>query len=227
MSIRKGKFIVIDGTDGSGKATQTQLLINALQKENIAVKSISFPRYGEKSCGPVEQYLSGKYGSADEVDAKVASILYAIDRYDASFEIKKDLNSGINVIADRYVGSNLGHQGSKIPDKQERLKFYNWNRNLEYDLLNIPKPDINIILHVPTKITLQLANKRGGWKADIATDIHETNINHLKQAEKTYLELANLFPEFHLIECAPNGKLLSIQSIHNKIMTIVHNLINS
>lgn len=225
MTEVQGKFIVIDGTDGSGKATQTKLLVERMKTEGIPVKTISFPQYGKKSCGPVEEYLSGKYGTADEVGAKTASILYAVDRFDASFEIKQDLEAGINIIADRYIGSNLGHQGSKIEDSKERKEFYKWNRELEHILFSIPTPDVNIVLHVPTETAIRLAKDRGGWKADIKTDIHETNPDHLRKAEQTYLELTELFDEFKLVECVKDENLMSREDIHEKIWNIVKTII--
>ncbi|PIX62230.1 thymidylate kinase [Candidatus Uhrbacteria bacterium CG_4_9_14_0_2_um_filter_41_50] len=227
MQKMTGKFIVIDGTDGSGKATQTKLLVERMMAEGIPVKTISFPQYGKKSCGPVEKYLSGKYGTADEVGAKAASILYAVDRFDASFEMRQDLEAGTNIVADRYVGSNLGHQGSKIEDSDERKEFYKWNRELEHILFSIPTPDVNIVLHVPTATAIQLAKDRGGWKADIKTDIHETNPDHLRKAEQTYLELTELFDEFKLVECVINENLMSREDIHNKVWEIVKNILNS
>lgn len=223
----KGKFIVIDGTDGSGKATQTALLVERMKKENLPVQAISFPQYNTKSSGPVEEYLGGKYGSADEVNPKVASILYAVDRFDASFTLRQHLNQGTHVIVDRYVGSNLGHQGSKIEDKEKRKEFYKWNRQLEFELFGIPIPDINIVLHVITDISLVLARKRGGWKANIKTDIHETNEAHLRKAEQTYLELTKLFPEFKLISCQNDNKLLSREDIHEKVWNTIKSLFYS
>src|SRR3989338_3647825 len=142
----KGKLIVIDGTDGSGKATQTKLLVDRLNRENHPTVTISFPQYGAKSAGPLEAYLAGKYGSANEVGPYRASILYAVDRYDASARISEDLGNGKIVVADRYVLSNMGHQGGKIAGEQERRKFYAWEDELEHELFHIPRPDLNIIL---------------------------------------------------------------------------------
>ena len=225
MIEKRGKFIVIDGTDGSGKATQTELLINRMKQEGRAVQTVSFPRYGKKSCGPVEEYLSGKYGTATEVSAKAASILYAVDRFDASFDIREALEQGICIVADRYVGSNLGHQGSKIHNIKDRHAFYDWNRDLEFNTFGIPVPDINIVLHLPTEISIKLAHDRGGWKADIKTDIHETDHEHLKNAERTYMELTERFEEFTRIECTQNGKLMTPAEIHAHVWNIVQTIL--
>ena len=212
----KGKLIVIDGTDGSGKATQTKLLVDRLNRENHPTAMISFPQYGTKSAGPLEEYLAGKYGSANEVGPYRASILYAVDRYDASARIGNDLGNGKIVVADRYVLSNMGHQGGKIASEQERRKFYAWEDELEHELFHIPRPDLNIMLHVPAEIGQKLIQAR-----DIKQDLHQQDLEHLKQAEKTYLELAKIFSNVTLIECVENDKLLPIDLIHEKIWKIV------
>lgn len=222
--MKKGVFIVIDGTDGSGKQTQSKLLIERMQSENLPVETISFPQYGKKSASPVEEYLSGKYGDANDVGPKASSILYAVDRFDASKQISKWLQEGKHVIADRYVGSNMAHQGSKIDDANERHAYYDWNRELEFSIFNIPEPDANIILHVPADISIELIRQREG-KAGVQNDIHE-NIEHIKAAERTYLELAERFDEFKKISCAPEGELLSRENINNEIWNIVKPLLD-
>ncbi len=209
-------FIVIDGTDGSGKETQTDLLIRRLQKEEVPLKTISFPQYNTKSAGLIEEYLSGKYGTAAEVGPHASSIFYAVDRFDASFKIRDWLANGYTVITDRYVTANMGHQGGKIIDKQERQSFFDWNDHLEYEIFNIPRPDINIILHLPTKIAFAKLGDRG-WKGDIKTDIHETDKQHLIDAEKSYLHLASYYPNTYLIDCADGDKFRSREDIHEQI----------
>ena len=123
-------FIVIDGTDGSGKATQTQLLVEKLKSLGFDVEIADFPQYGQKSAGLVEEYLNGVYGSAQDVGPYRASILYAVDRYAASFKIKKWLEEGKIVVSNRYVSANMGHQAGKIKDYAERDKFLDHRRVL-------------------------------------------------------------------------------------------------
>lgn len=211
----QGKFIVIDGTDGSGKTTQYELLINKLKKNGYEVATADFPQYNTKSAGLVEEYLSGKYGGPEEVGPYRASIFYACDRYDASFKIKKWLEEGKIVVANRYVTANMGHQGAKIDNHDERMKFFNWLDNLEYQLFNIPKPDLNVILHVPANIAQELAKQRQreDWKGK-TKDIHEDDIEHLRKAEQTYLDIAKTFPNFCLIECAKNDTIMTREKIH-------------
>jgi dTMP kinase len=213
-------FIVFEGIDNSGKSTQSKLLVKHLKKEGYKVEIIDFPQYGKKSAGLIEEYLSGKYGSADEVSPYIASIFYACDRYDASFKIRKWLEKGKVVIADRYIGSNIGHQGGKIKNKKERLKFIKWIYNLEYNIFKIPKPDITFILKTSPELSLELAKKKK------ATDIHERNLLHLKEAFNAYLEAAKIFPkDFKVINCIKGKKFLSKEEIHQKIWKFVEKLL--
>jgi len=148
MNGYSGKFIVIDGTDGSGKTTQLNLLKAKLEQDGYAVEVADFPQYNNKSAGLVEEYLSGKYGQADEVSPYQASIFYAVDRFDASTKIRQWLTAGKIVLANRYTSANLGHQGCKIDNPLERRIFFSWLFDLEYKIFQIAKPDLSIILHV-------------------------------------------------------------------------------
>ncbi len=215
----KGRFFVIDGTDGSGKATQTKLLISRMGRENLPVQTITFPQYGRRSAGPVEDYLAGKFGKPEEVGSRRASIFYAVDRYAASGKITDWLDEGNHVVADRYVASNMGHQGSKERRTEERMAFYKWNDELEFGLFKIPRPDLNIILHVPAAVSMRLIEKRGNVK-----DAHE-NLEHLTAAENTYLEIARTFPGFRLIECVEDGKLLLPEKVHEKVWEAVQSVL--
>lgn len=148
MENKRGKFIVIDGTDGSGKTTQLELLKSKMISEGHEVEVADFPQYNTKSAGMVEEYLSGKYGSASEVGPYKASIFYAIDRFDASATINKWLDAGKIVLANRYTSASLGHQGGKISNPLEKKLFFNWLFDLEYKIFEIPRPDLTIILQV-------------------------------------------------------------------------------
>lgn len=220
-----GKLIVLDGTDGSGKATQTKLLIETLKAEGRAVEMIDFPQYGTKSAGLIEEYLNGKYG---QINAYTASIFYAVDRYDANLKIRGWLDEGKIVIANRYVTANAGHQGGKITDRAERIKYFRWLDNLEYNVFGIPKPDLNIILHVPAAMAQKLVDKKDSKTREYANgkkrDLHEADIKHLKNAENAYLEIAKLFPNTKLVECVVKGKLLTPTEIHNKVWELVRRI---
>jgi len=168
-------------TDGSGKATQTNLLVDRLRQSGYQVEVADFPRYGKKSAALVEDYLNGKFGSPKEVGPYRASIFYAIDRYDASFEIKKWLEQGKIVICNRYVSANMGHQAGKIENKEERDKFLNWLEDLEFNIFNIPKPDVVIFLYVPPEI--------------VGTEMEKEYNTAMESAKKAYEQISQELPE--------------------------------
>lgn len=222
-----GKLIVIDGTDGSGKATQTALLVKRLKKRGYKVEIEDFPQYGKKSAGLVEEYLNGRYGTAKELGPYIPSMFYAVDRFAASFRIRKNLNEGKIVVSNRYVTANLGHQGGKIAKISEREKFYKWLVDLEFNFFKIPKPDLNIILHLPAGIAQKLVDGKGrrDYVNGRKRDLHEADLNHLKAAEKTYLEISRKF-HYPLVECFKDGKILSRGEIADIIWRKVTKILN-
>lgn len=228
MNTYSGKLIVIDGTDGSGKTTQLNILKTRLENEGYEVMVADFPQYNQKSAGLVEEYLSGKYGQADEITPYQASIFYAVDRYDASSKIRNWLQNGKIVLANRYTSANMGHQGGKIDNPLERKAFFNWLYDLEYKLFNIPKPDLSLILHVEAEISQKLAHDRArtDWSGS-KTDIHENNLNHLKKAESVYIEIAESYPEFQLISCTKNSEILTRDEISLLVWIMVKRIIIS
>lgn len=222
--MRRGMLIVLEGTDGSGKKTQALMLRRRLFREGRRVVALSFPQYGKKSAGMVEEYLNGKYGKDPaSVNPYAASLFFALDRFDASFKIKQWLAEGRIVLLDRYTDSNAAHQGGKIENTAERKKFLHWLYDLEYRLLAIPRPDLTILLHVPSEIGRQLVKRRRGRRyiKKGSHDIHEKNRSHLKNAERVYQMLARSNPNvYQTITCVRNGTLLSPQEIHEEIWDI-------
>ena len=190
--IKQGKLIVIDGTDGSGKGTQSAKLIERLIKDGKRAQLTDFPQYGQTSAHFVEKYLRGEYGAADEVGPYRASLFYALDRYDASFQMREWLAAGTIIVSNRYTSSNMGHQAGKIADAKEREKFLAWLKDLEYDMLRIPKPDANVLLYMPPEIGQQLVDKKldRAYTQGKKRDIHEADIEHLRHASQSYLEVA-------------------------------------
>ncbi len=227
------KFIVIEGTDGSGKATQAKLLIEKLKKDGYKTKKIDFPQYGTKSAGLVEEYLNGKYGSSVDVGPYRASIFYACDRYDASFKIKKWLKDGYIIVADRYISSNAAHQGGKIKDKKKRADYLEWLYNLEYGIFEIPKPDITFVLKTSVDFSYDLSSKitdkekkakKFSYLGNKKRDIHEKDKKHLENSLNVYLELSRNNPDdFIVIECIKDKKMLSIEEVNKKIIKSLFN----
>jgi dTMP kinase len=221
--MRPGKLIVIDGIDGSGKMTQTNLLAKKLKKLGHKVMIADFPQYGKPSALLAENYLNGKFGNANEVGPYRASIFFACDRYAASLKMKKFISQGGIVVSNRYVTANMGHQGGKIKDGKERKKYFRWLYDLEYNIFQIPKPDLNIILHVDIDTSQKLVDKKNGKKnrnyivLKGGKDIHETDVAHLRNSERTFLEISKIFPDFKLIKCLKNGRLMTKKEISDNI----------
>jgi len=225
-NMAKGKFIVIDGTDGSGKATQMNLLIDALTKEGTEIVTTDFPQYGESSAYFVEKYLRGEYGTADEVGAKRGSLFYALDRFDASKGMYEHLDAGTCIVSNRYVSANMGHQAAKIDDTNERDAFLEWLDELEYEILGIPRPDETIFLYMPPEIGQQLVDQKGEreYTKGKKRDIHEADLDHLKKASEAYKYVADTYG-WHTINCAPDGNLLTREEIHEKVLAVVKPLL--
>ena len=218
----KGKIIVIEGTDCSGKETQSKLLEEKLKNEGNKVLRISFPVYDS----PTGKIIGGAYLGKKEigetyfkegpinVDPKVISMYYAADRLYNMKDINKYIDDGYYIILDRYTTSNLAHQGSKIIDKDERFIMYDWIDKLEYWLLGLPKPDITIFLHVPYNIVKQLKENRN------SLDEHEKDEDYIKRSIDAYIELSELY-HWNKIECVKDNKLRSIEDINKEIIDII------
>lgn len=217
-----GKIIVIEGTDCSGKETQSKLLEKSLQEKKINCIRFEFPMYDT----PTGKIVGGDYLGKKEigkslfkegainVDPHVVTLYYAADRKYNWNKIQEYLDKGYYVILDRYTPSNLAHQGSKIIDKDERFDMYQWIDKLEYWLLQLPKPDKTIFLHVPYEISVELGKSR------LNNDEHEKSEEHLKRAEESYIELSELY-NWDRIECVENGKLRSVEDIHKEILECI------
>lgn len=224
--MKKGKFIVIDGTDGSGKATQTKLLCEALDKEKIKVKKIDFPQYSNNFFGKLlRECLDGKLGDFIAINSKIASVLYAADRWESSEVIKKWLNKGYIVIADRYASSNQIHQGGKIFDNKKRKEFLKWLDKLEFDIFKIPRPDVIIFLDVPIEITRKLLKDRAEEKNKIKVgekyrDVAEENEKHLLESRESALKMVKSSNNWIRIDCTKNNEIMSIEAIHKKILNV-------
>ena len=216
--MKKGQFIVIEGTDGSGKGTQVALLIDRLKKEGVGVEVADFPQYDNFSSAFVSKYLRGEYGTANEVGPYRASVFYALDRYDKSFDIKRWLAARKVVVSNRYVSANMGHQTGKIEGKKKRDQFLAWLENLEYKIFNIPKPDVVILLYMPPEVGQKLVDQKAtrSYTKGKKRDIHEADIDHLRKASEAYLYVAKKYG-WKIINCVEKGILLSREEIHKKI----------
>lgn len=216
---KRGRFIVIEGTDGSGKATQAKLLAQYFRRRGKPVRTIAFPQYGKKSAGAVEAYLNGGYGSPKEVGTYRAAIFYAVDRAAARKKILSWLNEGAVVIADRYIASNWAFGGALLSPRARR-KYWKWDADLEFSLFGIPKPDRTIVLIVPPKIAQQLILKKRArsYLSRRKRDAHERDVGYQAKVIFTYREIGHVFPNVDVVECAPHGTLLSMQAVHKRVL---------
>ncbi len=215
----QGLFFVLEGTDGSGKGTQFELLVERLRKAGHDVATFDFPRYDNESSYFVREYLNGKYGSQQQVGPYTASLFYALDRYQAAGEIRDALNQGKLVLANRFTGSSLAHQGLVFDNPDERKGYFVWLDNLEFVTLQIPRPDLSIVLRVPADIAQGLVDKKEGrLYTDKKRDLHEADLDHLTKSVEVYDDLCQLFPkDFYRIDCVRNNELLSIETINDII----------
>ena len=215
------KLIVIEGGDGSGKATQARKLFERLRAELARpTHKISFPDYQSASSALIKMYLHGDFGSnPSDVDAYAASTFYAVDRY-ASYKTdwKKFYEAGDIIIADRYVTSNMAHQAIKIDDPIERQKFLAWLDDFEYEKLKLPRPNLVIFLDMPPSISERLIDERH------KLDIHETDREYLRQCHRAYKELAAQY-HWTVIDCALDGAPRGIDDIHEEIFSAVREAI--
>lgn len=218
---RKGKLIVVDGADGSGKTTQAKLLVEYVKNNKIPVKYVDFPQYKRSFHGKtVGKFLKGEFGSINEVSPYLASLAYALDRASVKREMDEFLAQGGVIIANRYATSSMAHQAAKFNIEKERTDFLKWIYELEYKVHKIPKENIVIYLHVPHLVALDLAKKRAEQKGT-QLDIAESNTDHQKRSEEMYLQLAKKFRHWKVIECAPNEKLLSREAIFEQVLNYV------
>jgi thymidylate kinase/thymidylate synthase ThyX len=219
----KGLFIVIEGTDGSGKGTQFKLLTDQLTQAGYDIATFDFPQYDNPSSYFVREYLNGKYGSAEDVGPYTGSLFYALDRFEAAPKIREALDAGKIVIANRFTGSNMAHQGTKFDNTEERKGYFLWLDAIEFQMLNVPRPDLSLVLRVPADIAQLLVDKKGKRSyTDKKRDIHEADLNHMKRSVEVYDNLCQLFPkDFKALDCVRGGKLLDIETIQTLIWETV------
>lgn len=215
-----GKLIVIEGTDGSGKSTQFRRLSQHLQEDGTDFHHLVFPRYQEESSALIRMYLAGQFGShPSDVNAYAASTFYAADRY-ASYKMDwgEYYENGGLILSDRYTTSNAVHQTAKEPEDRQ-AEFLTWLYDLEYEKMGLPRPDLVLYLDVPTDFTDRMLRQR---EQDTATtaDIHEQDMAYLATCRKMGRKAAAHYG-WQVISCVKDGKMRSIEDIHEEIYGLV------
>ncbi len=208
----KGKLIVIDGADGTGKATQTKATIDRLRQNGFDVETLDFPRYYDNFFGGlIGECLAGKHGSFIDVDPYIASVLYAADRFESKDVIKGWLAEGKTVILDRYCSSNQIHQGGKIQDPEKRRLFLEWLDLMEHDKFGIPRPDLIIYLDVSLELSKKLLAQKSNHEkkkySEGAGDQHENSAQHQHEARISALSCIKEYNNWESIECTKNDEM--------------------
>ncbi len=219
----KGKLIVIDGGDGSGKTIQTKLLVTFFRQKGILTKLYDFPQYHTFHGKTVARFLRGEFGEFDEVSPYLASLAFALDRASVKKEMEDFLKKGGFIITNRYTTSNMAHQSAKFKNKNDQEAYLKWICELEYHIHKIPKEDLVIFLYVPWQISQKLTEKKGerDYLKGKGLDVAEKNLGHRVSAEKMYLALAKRYKHWVKINCVKNDQMLPKEVIHRQIVKIV------
>lgn len=218
----KGKFIVIDGTDGSGKTTQWYLLAKKLRQEKISYQLFNFPVYQSFFGQLIKRYLKGDFGDPIKFDPYFSSLPYALDRFFYKEKMDKALKEKRVVLVNRYVTSNLIYQGAKIKNKKERENYFRFEEKLEHDILKVRKPDLIIYLWMSPFVSARLLKKR----TQKTQDKYEKNLRYQRAVARVAEALAKR-RKWQMIQCCKNGILLSRQEIAKRVWEIVRNKLNS
>lgn len=223
----RGKLIVFEGTDGSGKSTQFKLLCDKLQAQGTDFQRLVFPQYSEPSSILLRMYLGGEFGSRpNDVNAYAASTFYAVDRYAAWKKVwGEQYRSGGLILSDRYTTSNAIHQGGKLSET-EQPAFFNWLFDFEYQKLGLPEPDAVIYLDMPTEYSLKLLRSREA-ATNTKGDIHEVDADYLALCHRTALRAAQHYGWYKVSCVDTQRQLRSIQDIHQEIWDQVSHIIFS
>ena len=222
----RGKLLVIEGVDGSGKATQVDILKKRLEKEGVKTKCIDFPRYYNNLFGElIGECLSGKRGDFIKTDAWVASTLYAADRFESSGEIREWINEGFWVVADRYVSANQIHQGGKIKDLKSRKDFLDWLERLEFGVFSLPRPDAVIYLDLPLEVVWERLKSKSLKRTERylkgGKDVAEADPEYLTNSRNTALDLERRNTDWFKVDCSKKGVCLTPGEVAEEIFDII------
>lgn len=223
----KGKIIVITGIDGTGKETQTKMLLSHLKEKGINAKMQSFPNYLSESSAPLREYLHGKLPkSASKILPMQVASFFLVDFVQTMMGYEEFLNNGGVLLLDRYTESNLIHQAGRLPTEVEQIRFANTLKNFQYNSLKLPKPDLVICLSMPLEKSLELMHARNIQKNGGERDVHEEDTTHLENAHKM-CELFAKEENWTVINCIDEvGRLREPHRIHNHIKNVVNNFLD-
>jgi len=217
-------LVAIEGIDGSGKGTQTQMLCEKLEERGLRTGRLQFPRYSETVFGgAIADFLNGKFGSLDQVHPQLAAVLYACDRFESLSALQALREANDVVVLDRFVGSNLAHQAAKL-DGEERRKMTDWILKVEHEVFGLPKPSLTILIDMPSEWSRELVGrKEPRTYTDRTADLQESDLPYLERVRRCYQDLAaaNESDWSVVAGVGPDGSLASIEAVHQKIMQLV------
>jgi dTMP kinase len=219
-----GKFIIFEGTDGSGKTTQFNLTKEYLEGKGHKVKTLDFPRYGEFWGQLLGRFLSGEFGELEDVDPYIITPIYLLDQVSQNNNIRSWLEEGYIVMSNRYVTSNMAHQSAKISDPVKREQFLSWFKRACYSELNAVKEDMTIVLYASPEVTVKNALKDFDRKQNYTNgklDIAEMNTHHQISSAQMYFELSHKIPTWNLIDCMKEEKMDTIENVQKKIVKLI------
>lgn len=222
-----GLLVALEGIDGSGKGTQARLLHERLHRSGISSTIVAFPRYDETLFGrAIARYLNGEFGPLDRIPAEFAALLFAGDRFESRPLIERCRRQYACVIFDRYVPSNVAHQGARVPAERWD-EFRCWLERIEYDVYELPRPDAVIWLDVSPAIAQQLVGRKGTRRyTELKADLHEADREYLSAVRRIYGYLAQQ-PGWHRVpvEGDSDGTLRSVDAVHRDVWRIVEQLL--
>lgn len=228
----RGRLIVIDGSDGSGKATQTKILVERLRSAGTRTETLDFPRYSDNLFGKlIGECIAGDHGDFLHSSPYVASALYAADRFETKGVIESWLTEGAAVVLDRYVSANQIHQGGKIAAHDKREAFLEWLDQLEHGVYGLPRAHLTLYLHMPTELSVDLLkdkrakDKKSSYLAPGKQDTVELDISYLEHAQMSAQWLMQRQQNWQRIECAPHGTIRTREDIADEVYAAVQALV--
>lgn len=229
MTMQTGKLIVLDGGDGAGKATQVALLVKQLLADGYKVETLDFPQYTQNTFGALlRECLDGKRGDFMATDARIASTLYAADRFESKPRLEAWLKEGKIVVLDRYVSSNMMHQGAKIQNADELEAFLGWLDHMEHGVFGLPRPDIILYLEVPFAVRQKLKNDAvaaGKHGADVKLDVAEADHNHQEQVEIRAKTIVSSKNNWQVVHCCEQDSIRSREAIHSDVYKTIKGIL--